>query len=186
MKKNYWAVFVPAILSLNAFAFSPYENYLLSGKPTHVGLIARAKSGQDERLSQQLYELCGQKAKGKLKRAGISNPSAFIKEKSKVRHGLSCISNTPEKKQYLTAAQSFEAATAELKDVILPHPRAQRYGCCWLQMEWINFIRGLDVERQPTEVLSMVTTIKPEQESNYRKSASNRLARGCRPDDSGK
>jgi len=35
-------------------------------------------------------------------------------------------------------------------------------------MEWINYIRGLDTEREPTQVLSMVTTIKPEKESDYR------------------
>jgi L-rhamnose mutarotase len=35
-------------------------------------------------------------------------------------------------------------------------------------MEWINYIRGLDVDREPTEVLSMVTIIRPEKESQYR------------------
>ena len=71
-------------------------------------------------------------------------------------------------KQYLTAAQSFESVTPELKSLIDPHPRAARYGCSWLQMEWINYIRGLDVDREPTQILSMVTTIKPEKESQYR------------------
>jgi L-rhamnose mutarotase len=35
-------------------------------------------------------------------------------------------------------------------------------------MEWINYIRGLNVDREPTQILSMVTTIKPEKESQYR------------------
>ena len=167
MKNLYSIVFVLAIFSSDVSAFSPYENYLLSGRPTHVGLIARAKSGQDEILSQRLYELCGKKGNGKLKRAGISNLAAFKRVIQDEIWYLVYFQYSGEK-QYLTAVQSFEAATGELKDFILSHPQAARYGCCWLQMEWINYIRGLDVDRKPTEVLSMVTTIKPEKESQYR------------------
>ena len=66
MKHLYWIVFVLGMFSLDAHAFSPYENYLLSGKPTHVGLMARAKCGQDEILSQQLSKLYSKKGNKKL------------------------------------------------------------------------------------------------------------------------
>lgn len=167
MKKLYWIVFAAAIFSSNSSAFSPYENYLLSGKPAYAGLIARAKPGQDEILSQQLSKLCRQKENEKFKPAGISNLAIFkrvIQNNTWYLVYFQYSGNKP----YLTAAQSFETVTAELKDFILPHPQAVRYGCCWLQMEWINYIRGLDVDRDPTQVLSMVTTIKPEKESQYR------------------
>ena len=167
MKKLYWIVFTLAIFSSNVFSFSPYENYLLSGKPTFVGLIARARPGQDEILSRQLSKLCSQKEDDTFKIAGISNLTGFKRKIQGEIWFLVCFQYSG-KKQYLTAAQSFEAITPELKDFTLPHPRAARYGCCWLQMEWINYIRGLDVNRKPTEILSMVTTLKPEKESYYR------------------
>lgn len=167
MKNLYWIVLVLGVFSLDAYAFSPYENYLLSGKPTHVGLIARAKSGQDEILSQQLSKLCSQKENDKLKQAGISHLAAFQREIQDNTWYLVYFQYSG-KKQYLTAAQSFEPAAPELKALVDPHPRAARYGCCWLQMEWINYIRGLDVKGEPTDILSMVTTIIPEKESTYR------------------
>ncbi len=167
MKKLYSIVFMLMIGSSDVSAFSPYENYLLSGKPTYVGLIARARTGQEEMVSQQLSTLCSQKEEDKFKLAGISNPAVFKKVIQKNTWYLIYFQFSGEK-QYLTAAQTFEAISPELKNLILPHPRAVQYGCCWLQMEWINYIRGLNVDRKPTEVLSMVTTIKPEKESQYR------------------
>lgn len=167
MSYRHWIAFVLGICSVNSYAFSPYENYLLSGKPTYVGLIARAKSGQGEKLSQQLSKLCSNKEGDKLKQAGISNPAAFQRVLQNETWYLVCFQYSGEK-PYLTAAQSFESVAPELKDLIQPHPRAIRYGRCWLQMEWINYIRGLDVDREPTQVLSMVTTIRPEKESQYR------------------
>lgn len=167
MKKLYWIVCVLGLFSLDAFAFSPYENYLLSGRPTHVGLIARAKSGQNKVLLQKLSELCSKKENDKFKQAGISNPAAFNREIEGEIWYLVTFQYSGDK-QYLTAAESFESVTDELKGLILPHPRAKRYGCKWLQMEWINYIHGFDADREPTEILSMVTTIKPEKESQYR------------------
>lgn len=167
MKNLYWIVFVLGILAPDTYAFSPYENYLLSGKPTHVGLLARAKSGQDKVLSERLSKLCSQKENDKLKQAGILNPAVFKRE-IQGETWILVYFQYSGKKQYLTAAQTFEAMTAELKDFFMPHPRAAQYGSIWLQMEWINYIRGLNVDREPTELLSMVTTIRPEKESTYR------------------
>jgi len=167
MKNLYWIVFGLVLCTRVGYAFSPYENYLLSGKPTYVGLIARAKSGQDEILSQKLSELCRQKENDKLKQMGISNLAVFHRE---IQNNIWYLVyfQYDGSKQYLTANQSFETATPELKALVDPHPRATRYGCCWLQMEWINYIHGLDVQRDPTQILSMVTSIKPEKENHYR------------------
>lgn len=158
-------MFGVVLFSAAAYAFSPYENYLLSGKPTHVGLIARAKAGQEEALAQRLSKLCSNNEK--LKQGGITNPIVF-KRILQDQTWFTVYFQYSGDKQYLTAAQSFESITPELKSLIDAHPRAARYGCVWLQMEWINYIRGLDVERQPSQILSMVTTIKPEKESQYR------------------
>lgn len=167
MKNLYWIVLVLGMLSSDVSAFSPYENYLLSGKPTYVGLISRAKSGQKDMLSQKLSKLCNENESERLQKAGISNPAVFKREIEGEIWYLVYFQYSGDK-QYLTAAQSFETVAPELKTLIDPHPRAVRYGCCWLQMEWINYIRGLDVEREPTQILSMVTTIKPEKETYYR------------------
>ncbi len=167
MKNLYWIVLVLAIVSSDASAFSPYENYLLSGKPTHVGLIAQAKPNHEEALSRVLSDLSDKMESKKLKKAGISNLTGFKRE---IQGGVwfMVYFEYSGKKDYLSAAESFESVAPETKTLILPHPRAARYGCCWLQMEWINYIRGLDVDRKPTQILSMVTTIKPEKESYYR------------------
>ena len=167
MKKLCHVILVLGILTCGASAFSPYENYLLSGKPTQVGLIARTKPGNNENLSTQLAKLCDEQENEKFKQAGISNLIAFQKEIQGQTWYLVYFQYSGEK-QYLTAAQSFEAATPELKKLIEPHPRSKRYGCYWLQMEWINYIHGVDVDREPTQILSMVTIIKPEKESYYR------------------
>jgi len=160
-------MFVLVFFSAAAFPFSPYENYLLSGKPTYAGLIARAKPGQDDILSQKLLTLCSEKDNDKLKQAGISDPAVF-KRMIDGQAWFTVYFQYSGDKHYLTAAQSFESATPELKPLIASHPRADRYGCCWLQMEWINYIRGLDVDHKPSQILSMVTTIRPEKEPEYR------------------
>ena len=167
MKKLCWILLLFGMFAMDTQAFSPYENYLLSGKPTHVGLLARAKPGQDKVLSERLSRLCGQKENNQLEQSGILNPVAFKREIQGEQWILIYFQYSGEK-QYLTAAQTFEAMTAELNNFILPHPRAVRYGSVWLQMEWINYIHGLNVDREPTDRLSMVTTIRPEKESEYR------------------
>ncbi|HOQ04650.1 MAG TPA: L-rhamnose mutarotase [Anaerohalosphaeraceae bacterium] len=151
----------------DAFAFSPYENYLLSGKPTYAGLLARAKAGREVQLAEELLKVCTDKENVRMLRAGISNPAAFRRQIQGETWFL-VVFQYAGGKPYLTAAEAFESITPELKELIEPHPRAVRYGRCWLQAEWINYIRGLNVEGAPSQVLSMVTTIRPEKESEYR------------------
>lgn len=166
--KNLHGILLGLVLFSSAgYAFSPYENYLLSGKSTHVGLIARAIPNQEEKLSRLLSNLCDKKDDEKLKQVGISNPAVF-KRIIKDDVWFMVYFQYSGKKQYLSAVESFESVTPELNPCILPHPRAAGYGHRWLQMEWINYIRGLNVDREPTKILSMVTTIKPEKESQYR------------------
>lgn len=167
MKNLRCILFGLMLLSTVASAFSPYENYLLSGKPTHAGLIARAKPDQQEKLSECLFELTGKKGDKIFKKVGISNFSAFKREIQGDMWFLVTFQYSGNK-DYLSAAQSFESVTPELKTLLNPHPRAAGHGCQWFQMEWINYIRGLDVDREPTKIVSMVTKIKPEKESQYR------------------
>lgn len=167
MNRLYSMTLVLMLFSSAAFAFSPYENYLLSSKPAHAGLLARAKAGQDEALSGQLSKLCSEDNKDKFEKSGISNISAFKKRIHNDTWYLVHFQYSGDK-QYLTAAKTFESLTPKLKDLIEPNLQAARYDCVWLQAEWINYIRGLDVDREPTSLLSMVTTIKPEREAEYR------------------
>lgn len=150
------------------YAFSPYENYLLSGRPTHAALIAQVKLGQEDALTKSLLELSEKKMARKLERAGITNVSAFTRD---IQSTLWCMVyfDFSGKKNYLDAAECFESVTGgALRNLLIPHPRAVTYGRTWLQMEWINYIRGCNIEGAPTSIASMVTTIKPEREMEYR------------------
>ncbi|MBN2210027.1 MAG: L-rhamnose mutarotase [Sedimentisphaerales bacterium] len=153
-----------------SLAFSPYENYLLSGKETHVALFAQIKEGQENAFAQTLKLLYEQKSVEQLQKADIRNLSAFQKPLNEKTY---CMLYFDYKggKDYLGAAKAFEKScpvTEKLNALIIPHPRAERYGCKWLQMEWITFIRGKDVKDKSQSVVSMVTRIKPEKEMEYR------------------
>ena len=153
-----------------AEAFSPYENYLLSGRDTHVGLIAQVKPGMEKQLADALRELSSAESERALAKAGIKDLAAFERELGggtwvfvyfTYAGGL----------DYLGAAAAFERAspaTAALAQYITPHSRATGYGRHWLQMEWINYIRGKNIEGPPKSKLSMVTMVKPEKEAEYR------------------
>ncbi|MDI9470662.1 MAG: L-rhamnose mutarotase [Bacillota bacterium] len=149
------------------WAFSPYENYLLSGRTTHVALIAQVKPGQEKALANALLELTLKKPARQLEHAGITNVSAFTRE---LQGDLWCMVyfDFSGKKNYLDAAEAFESAAPTLNGFLIPHPRAVTYGRTWLQMEWINYIRGCSAKRKPTDITAMVTGIKPEKEMEYR------------------
>ncbi|MCE5185940.1 MAG: L-rhamnose mutarotase [Planctomycetaceae bacterium] len=149
------------------YAFSPYENYLLSGRDRHAALIAQVKPGQQDALAKSLLELREKKMTRKLQRAGITHVSAFTRQ---IQGNLWCMVyfDFSGKKNYLDAAESFESVAGGLNGLLVPHPRAVTCGRTWLQMEWINYIRGCDVKGAPTSITSMVTTIKPEKEMEYR------------------
>lgn len=165
MKQFGWIVLAAGMICADGFAFSPYENYLLSGKPTFAGLLARAKEGQEGVLAERLLKVFEEKEK--LQQVRISKPAAF-QRRIEGEVWFLVVFEYAGGRPYLTAAEAFESVGPGLKELIEPHPRAVRYGRCWLQAEWINYIRGLNVEREPTQILSMVTTIRPEKESEYR------------------
>lgn len=156
--------------SHRAAAFSPYENFLLSGRDTHVGLFAQAQPDKEAELAQALRALSESSNQKALAKVGIKDLTAFQRE---IQDGtwVFVYFTYAGGKDYLGAAEAFEKAspaTAALAELIIPHPRAKTYGRQWLQMEWINYIRGKNVEGRPKEVLSMVTTIRPEKEFQYR------------------
>jgi L-rhamnose mutarotase len=151
-------------------AFSPYENYLLSGRQTQVGLLAQAKPGKEAQLATAIESLKHGQPAAALAKVGIGNVAAFKREIDGKEWVLVHFVYQGGK-DYLGAAEAFETAspaTRALGDLIIPHPRAKTYGRQWLQMEWINYIRGKDTDRPATQVTSMVTTVKAEKEAEYR------------------
>ena len=150
-------------------AFTPYEIYLLSDRPTHVGLIAQASQGQEEALAQGLHDLASDKYTQAFSQVGITNISSYSKE----IHGATWFVvyfTFDGTREYLSAAEAFESVpvAAALKPFLISHPRAVRYQRQWLQMEWINFIHGKDVKRPATNKTMIVTRIRPEKEAEYR------------------
>jgi len=151
-------------------AFSPYENFLASGKPRQVGLIARVTPEKVEALPGALETFLSMEEQVALVRAGIRNVSAFtrtIGEKTWLVVHFVQDGNRP----YLEAAKTFEEASPgamALTALIEPHERAGRFGSKWLQMEWINYIRGRDVAGPAKSRLMIVTTVLPEKEAAYR------------------
>lgn len=152
-----------------ASAFSPYENHLRTGKATHVGLLAQV---QPDKLTefQQAFRQCEDATLcRKLKRNGITRAQAFTRNIE--GHTYAVIYFTYKGgREYLGAAAAFEKATRSIdwSAFTTPHPRALTYKRHWLQMEWINFIHGLDVDRDPTSTLMIGTTVIPEMEMQYR------------------
>jgi L-rhamnose mutarotase len=164
-------VCVAAWLGANpVLAFSPYEDYLLSGRDTQVGLIAQARPGKEAQVTSAIQSLRRGQDAAALAKAGIRNVAAFKREIEGGVWVFVCFSYQGGK-DYLGAAKAFETAspaTRNLGELIVPHPRAKTYGRQWLQMEWINHICGRNTDGPATQVISMVTTVRPEKEAEYR------------------
>ena len=73
------AVFT-ACFSLHPRSFSPYENYLLSGRQTHVALFAAARDGKSSELAAALRTLNQAKTLEAFKQVDITNLSTYAKE----------------------------------------------------------------------------------------------------------
>jgi L-rhamnose mutarotase len=65
---------VVAFATFTACGFSAYENYLLSGRQTHVMLFSAAKDGQAGALQAALKTMSGAQAAQAFERVKISNP----------------------------------------------------------------------------------------------------------------
>lgn len=152
-----------------ASAFSPYESYLKSGKETHVGLLATIQPDQQAAFEERFNECAEKPVRKKLRKAGISNAQAFTRNIEGTNYAVLYFTYAGGK-DYLGAAAAFEEATDSIDwiSATSPHPRAKRYRRHWLQMEWINFIQGLEVDREPTSTLMIGTTVIPEMEMQYR------------------
>lgn len=155
-----------------AHAFSPYELYLQSGGITHVGLLATIRPEQEENFAAALARLEEFPIAAELADCQIFFPRAF----TRTIEGRPCVvihfafGGIRDASDYLRAAEMFERATKSIDwgSIIEPHPRAKRYGRTWLQMEWINFIRGVEGDGEPTDVIMIGTTVIPEKEFQYR------------------
>jgi L-rhamnose mutarotase len=151
------------------YSFSPYELYLQSGRPCHVGLIATVKAEGETGLAT-LVEACRTSPLAtQLARAGITDLQVFQRQIEGATYAVIYFTFSGDK-NYLDAAARFEAVTSELDwaQCTAPHPRAERYGRHWLQMEWINFIRGRDIAGPAASSVLLGTTVIPEMEETYR------------------
>ncbi len=157
-----------AFSCLSAFAFSAYENYLLSGQQTHVALFAAAKDGQVDALKTALEALNGENEVKAFKKTKISNVSSYTKELKGKTWFL--VYFDYDGSTYLDAVKAFESVSAvqSLKPLLAPHPRSKSYGTTWLQLEWINYIHASQKKGDPAVRLAMATRIKPEKEQEYR------------------
>lgn len=168
--KTLLAMVIATMTASSAFAFSAYENYLLSGELKHAALITRAKDGSLDELKAALPRLEERRTVRALRSAKISNLSAYSRELGDGSKWL-MIYFDYDGDDYLQAAGDFESATEhieELHKLTIPHPRAERYGSKWLQMEWISFIRGAQTDAAAKAKLAMATRLKPEKEMDYR------------------
>jgi L-rhamnose mutarotase len=165
---------VPLILlviigALTVSAFSPYESYLMSGRDTHVGLLAKITPDKHADF-EAAFQQCSEKTVARaLRKAGISNAQAFTRNIEGGEYAVLYFTYEGGL-DYLGAASAFEKATGSIDWTACtsPHPRAKTYGRHWLQMEWINFIHGLDADRKPSNALMIATTVIPEKEMEYR------------------
>jgi L-rhamnose mutarotase len=155
-------------IPVQALAFSPYETYILSGQDTRVGLIAKARSGQERDVKQALLQLGNPRETELLKQAGISNLACFSREIDSDTWYFVYFEYGGDK-EYLRAAEAFKAATPKIRQLSqLMVPAGADDERRWAQMEWISFIRGKNVPDKPQVKLSMVTTLRQEKELQYR------------------
>jgi L-rhamnose mutarotase len=163
-------LFLFLLLAAPLLAFSPYESYLASDKPTHVGLLAEIAPGQAEALADLLQTLDKGKRTKVLRKAGIQHVSGFTRSIRGIDYAILYFTfdgTLP----YLSAAERFEKASSQCidwKGLVEPHPRALRYGRHWLQLEWINFIAGVETDGEPKDKLMIGCRIRPEKEAEYR------------------
>ena len=166
MKKVLLSVLIASAAVFSVQGFSPYENYLLSGKQRHTMLIAEVKAGQYPSLAKLLVktEKSGSIAAGK-----ISNISSYAVDLNKKKYLI--VYFDYDGKEYLKAVKDFEKTktASELAQFINPLPAAvSRGNSKWLQLEWINYIRGAELKGEPSSRFAMVTRVKPEKEKEYR------------------
>jgi len=155
------------VLAASGVGFSPYELHLRSGKENHVGLIAGVKDAGG--LASAVKSLGVKETGTALAKAGITNVQAFTRKIEGMDYAVIYFAYRGGM-DYIGAAEAFEKATAASgwEKLVAPHSRAVSYGRIWLQMEWICFIRGLDVEREPASSVMVGTTLRPEKEMEYR------------------
>lgn len=155
--------------ALSASAFSPYENYLETDRETHVGLIAAIADDQLDAFETAFQATTKKPVARELKKAGIRDAHAFTRNIEGTNYAVIHFAYDGSA-DYLGAAEAFEKSTVSIgwSELIEPHPRAVRYGRDWLQMEWINFIHGFDVAREPTNRVMIGCRIRPEKEAEYR------------------
>jgi len=148
--------------ALCGLAFSPYENYLMSGAQRHVMLLASVRQGKESELNAEIKKL------SKLKKKGISNISGYLTKLNKKQYVL--IYFDYNKKEYLNAVADFEKLkqTQALGSLVDALPLAKSRGNTWLQLEWICYIQGAELHGKPSSRFSMVTRVKPEKEMEYR------------------
>jgi L-rhamnose mutarotase len=154
--------------SISAYGFSPYENYLSSGKQTHAALFAAAKEGKTKELTAALNGLNNKKSLKALKKVEITNVSFYSKKLHDKTWFL--VYFDYDGKDYLKAVNAFESTKAvqAIKPLVSPHPRAATYGTTWLQLEWICYIKASQKKGEAASKFAMTTRIKPKKEQEYR------------------
>lgn len=152
-----------------ARAFSPYEAYLMSGRDTHVGLISVVQPEKESLFREAVAKCHGSAVRGQLQESGITRLGFFTRTIQGKQYAVAYFTYAGGN-DYLGAAKAFEAATHSMEWAAFTqaHPRAAAYDCHWLQMEWVNFVGGLDVDREPTSLTMIGTRIRPEKEGEYR------------------
>ena len=166
MKKIVFSLLAAALCLPAAKAFSPYENYLQSGRPTHVMLAAAVLPEKTNALYTALRAAVADPA---ARRAGLTNFAVFSRKLGE-KQCVFVYFDYPGDRDYLDAVEDFEKlpGVKALSAFIKPIPPAADRGHTWLQLEWINFIRGSLNDGPATNRFAMVTRIKPKDEDHYR------------------
>jgi len=161
-------IFLYSSSSLSGAGLGPYEDRIVDGKTSYVGLLASAKAGKEAEFDKALQCLTCKECAKALKKQGITNISANRKVLTDKKTWY-WVYFDYKGKDYLKAVNTFEKVTPAMAAFIDPHPRARTYGTSWLQMEWINYIRGVMDDDIPTKRKTcVVTRIIPKNEELYR------------------
>lgn len=167
MQKIIFPLLIAVGSVISGLAFSPYEEFLQSGSPTYVALVAEV--AETNAFRESVIKLGEAETAASLAAAMITDVQTFSRM-IEGQHIAVIYFSYKGGSTYTAAVNAFESATKSIDwaDSLTPHPRAERYGTTWLQTEWICHIRGKDVDQEPTARMLLGTEILPEKEMEYR------------------
>lgn len=152
------------------YGFTPYENFLLSGEPRRVGLIALADDEVMDELQPDGLRI-GPDSLSNLKAAGVENLNVFIRQIEGQGFLFAFFEWKNSCTENLTTILSENCPEiAGIESKLTAHPRADEEQV-WHKMEWMTCIattRAFPHKSATVRKMGLMSGLKPDKELDYR------------------